>query len=376
MGSPSESCSSPVAGLVALALVGDKDAFADLVTGSTDVVLAVTRRVVGDHLVDDVLQEAVVVALVNLPRLRNPERFASWLCGIALNVARRRRRDPPIDLLGDVELPDSARQPDEIAEAAATARRVRAAIDALPNGQRRAAQLYYLHELNQREIALRLEISPSAVKSRLHDARSSLARALSAESPKSDRREQGATMPQSPTTTTGWINATIITVCARDDDSGYRSHVAVLGDDSDRELPIWIGPAEAIMLAIGLEGEEMPRPLTYELATGLVRAASARIVEVRITRLLDGIFYGMVVVEGPGGRNELDARPSDALNLAVSTGAPILVAAGLLDDEEALRHTDWKDYPLSARDIVDERRQQVDAQQRQHGIGPAATEQG
>jgi uncharacterized protein len=61
------------------------------------------------------------------------------------------------------------------------------------------------------------------------------------------------------------------------------------------------------------------------VAAGLVEAAGSRINEVRITRLTDSIFYAVVEVESPAGPREVDARPSDAVNLAVGTGAPIRV---------------------------------------------------
>jgi bifunctional DNase/RNase len=110
----------------------------------------------------------------------------------------------------------------------------------------------------------------------------------------------------------------------------------------DRRLPIWIGPAEATALALTLESVEMPRPFPYKLAAGLVQAAGSQITEVRITRLLESVFYACVMVQGPGGRQEVDARPSDAVNLALACGAPIRLNGGLfsataadVDGEEA-----------------------------------------
>jgi hypothetical protein len=73
----------------------------------------------------------------------------------------------------------------------------------------------------------------------------------------------------------------------------------------------------------------MPRPFPYKLAAGLVEAAGSRITEVRITKLTDSVFYAVVEVLGPTGPREVDARPSDAVNLAVVTGAPIQVTTEL-----------------------------------------------
>jgi len=67
-------------------------------------------------------------------------------------------------------------------------------------------------------------------------------------------------------------------------------------------------------LACNLEAVEMPSPMTSQLAAGLVGAAGSRVAEVRITPLAESTFYAVVIVEGPAGRADVDARPSDALN--------------------------------------------------------------
>ena len=77
---------------------------------------------------------------------------------------------------------------------------------------------------------------------------------------------------------------------------------------------------------------EMPRPKTYQLAANLLSAAGSRLAEVRITALAESVFYAVAVVEGPGGAVEVDARPSDAINLAVVSGVPVRVDAAILND--------------------------------------------
>jgi hypothetical protein len=81
-------------------------------------------------------------------------------------------------------------------------------------------------------------------------------------------------------------------------------------------------------LAFGLQGQEFPRPMTYQLMASLVAAAGSGVRSVRVTRRADDIFYAQVTLRGGA---VVDARPSDAINLAAVTGAPILVASGLLD---------------------------------------------
>jgi hypothetical protein len=142
-----------------------------------------------------------------------------------------------------------------------------------------------------------------------------------------------------------------------------REHVMVLAErDGDRSLPIWIGPAEATALALVLESVEMPRPFPYKLMAGLVEAAGSQITEVRITRLLESVFYACVVVPGPGGPREVDARPSDAVNLAVASGMPIRLNSALFgataahDDDEV---PPWDSVVAATADIAAEAQQRM-----------------
>jgi uncharacterized protein len=123
-----------------------------------------------------------------------------------------------------------------------------------------------------------------------------------------------------------WIDMTVVGVrqTAGDDDDPAPQHTLILQErDGDRWLPIWIGPAEGAALALALGPAEPPRPGTHRLAAGLVEAAGSRITEVRITGLTDSVFYAVVIVPGPDGPREVDARPSDAVTLAVVADAPI-----------------------------------------------------
>ena len=95
--------------------------------------------------------------------------------------------------------------------------------------------------------------------------------------------------------------------------------------DGTRRLPIWIGEFEGTALAVHLEKVQVARPLTFAFAAGLLQAAGARLREVYVNRLEADTFYAVAVVEGAGGIRMVDARPSDALNLALVAGVPIRV---------------------------------------------------
>jgi bifunctional DNase/RNase len=156
-----------------------------------------------------------------------------------------------------------------------------------------------------------------------------------------------------------WVEAEVIEVCrpVGPDHPLLRPHVVLRKRDGTRRLPMYTGSAEAIALACSLDAEEMPRLKAYQLAPDLLGAAASNLAEVRITRLAEGVFYAVAVVEGPGGTVEVDARPSDAINLAVLAGVPIRVDAAILDDPVVDSHPEWAEYPARLADLAAEERQ-------------------
>jgi bifunctional DNase/RNase len=106
--------------------------------------------------------------------------------------------------------------------------------------------------------------------------------------------------------------------------------------DQPRRLLVWIGGTEAIAMAMRLAGMGQPaRPLGADLSAALVGALGGRLVEVRIDRLEEGTFYATVAVDGPRGPAEVDARPSDALNLALAAGVPVRADGAVLEQAAA-----------------------------------------
>jgi bifunctional DNase/RNase len=235
----------------------------------------------------------------------------------------------------------------------------------LADGQRDAVLLFYLQGLTHREVAAELAISVGAVKARLHQARAALTPALVplASGPARISQAVPITRRKEPvmTTTAGgpaWAEVSVTDIRYSDDRNPLnRTHVMVLTErDGPRRLPIWVGPVEATGLALSLQAVEMPRPMTYQMAAGLLDACGSRVSEVRITRLAGEVFYAVVVVDGPAGQREIDARPSDAVNLALVTGAPILADGALLDDPRAGRRKEWQDLPNGTAALAAEAR--------------------
>jgi bifunctional DNase/RNase len=101
--------------------------------------------------------------------------------------------------------------------------------------------------------------------------------------------------------------------------------------DGKKRLPIIIGAFEAQAIALEIEGIKPPRPLTHDLLKQLTDSLGATVLEIIIDELKDNTFYAKIILEVSGFSQELDARPSDAIALAVRTQAPIYVAETVMD---------------------------------------------
>ena len=354
------------------ALGGSRGAMAELLRRHWGTAVLLAGRVLGSpDLARDAVQEAAVAAMTDLERLRSPDRFGAWFCGIALNVSRRWLRQLQSEVLcRRLDLASASPDPAEAAEIADTAARVRDAIGTLADGQQDAVRLFYLQGLSHREVAAELGISVGAVKMRLHQGRAALTPKLAQFRETQFREAQFREIVKAEVpavTATEWVEVQVSEIRRNeDDDVLHRQNVMVLAErGGDRRLPIWIGPAEATVLALVLESVETPRPFPYKLAAGLVEAAGSHITEVKITRLLDAVYYGCVVVQGPDGPREVDARPSDAVNLAMASGVPIMLNGELFSADLAAGYAEKaSSYPVATADIAAEWQRRREADER------------
>jgi bifunctional DNase/RNase len=104
--------------------------------------------------------------------------------------------------------------------------------------------------------------------------------------------------------------------------------VILTDDDEKRYLPIWIGVAEATAIFIQLNDQTLPRPMTHDLLKSVIEALGAKVVKVLVNDINQNTFFARVFLElADGGEKvEIDARPSDAIALALRTKSPIFVA--------------------------------------------------
>ncbi len=116
-------------------------------------------------------------------------------------------------------------------------------------------------------------------------------------------------------------------------DPATNSPVVILArPEANAYLPIWIGVCEANAIAINLEGVEVPRPLTHDLIGSLIHDLGFTLDHVLIHSLDDSIYLASVHLSNPeGDRYEVDARPSDAIAIALRADADVLVDSSVLD---------------------------------------------
>lgn len=108
--------------------------------------------------------------------------------------------------------------------------------------------------------------------------------------------------------------------------------IVILKDvNSDRYLPIWIGPCEADAITIELQEVPPQRPLTHDLLKSAIRELGGSVTQILISDLRNDVYYARVVVEINGRQVEIDSRPSDAIALAVRVKAPIFVAEMVME---------------------------------------------
>jgi RNA polymerase sigma factor (sigma-70 family) len=309
--------------LVVAAAAGDPAAFASLVERSRARVEAVVLRLLPRDEAEDVTQEALLRAYLAMSTLRDPDRFLGWLCGIAVNLAKMRLRRLALQRRVAVGAVEPVGYHDR-----ELLREVRDAVHLLPAGQRDAVLMHYVDDLSCEEIARLLGTTPGAVRVRLHRAREQLRRELAplAPVPLHTKKKEVVMVEMK-------VDDVLVRVTGDQPEPVGDQRVVVLAErEGNRLLPIWIGAPEGDALALRLSGDEAARPMTFDLMAELVRTTGARIDHVSVTELREKTFYATVAVAVDGRTDDVDARPSDAINLAVRVGAAIFVEDGVLAD--------------------------------------------
>ena len=310
--------------LVLLTRAGNREAFEYLVERYQQMVRHIARRLIAvEEVARELAQEALVQAYLSLDHLRDPVSFKSWLYGITLNVCRSYLREQKGDVLsleslvGGMRcdsLGDAAIDPQSMVEERELRHTVFLAVQHLPTGDRMVTQLFYYEQLSLREIAATLQIPVVTVKGRLHRARKYIREQVSFQYetvlPAKQRRRRMKKMM----------------IDSVREHPETKQYIVVLKGEDDKQLFIWIGQSEAYTIAEGLNDIEPLRPLSAQLMLNLLQATKSELVEVRIEALKDEIFYAIIKIRSGKETQEIDARPSDALALAVLAKCPIYAA--------------------------------------------------
>lgn len=132
-------------------------------------------------------------------------------------------------------------------------------------------------------------------------------------------------------------------------DASSQAYVVVLQEKGgERTLPIWIGRPEAEAIAAHLNGIERERPMTHDLAASVVHGLGGLLRRIQVVRVHEGTFYAELHFTRSGSPVVIDARPSDAIALALRLEAPLYVAEALFRDDTD--EVDGRDEPAPADD--------------------------
>jgi bifunctional DNase/RNase len=161
------------------------------------------------------------------------------------------------------------------------------------------------------------------------------------------------------------VKAQIFDVVSVSDESSRKHALLLLDEQRRRVLPIFIGESEATAIALGVKKREFPRPMTYELIANLLEAAEVKVAEVQVESLRERTFYGVIKIQVGKRERNVDARPSDAIALAIRTECPILVSeevmdrAGISVEDEDLQRKSRLEGIKDIMETVDEKLRQV-----------------
>ena len=116
--------------------------------------------------------------------------------------------------------------------------------------------------------------------------------------------------------------------------------IVILRDkEGQKVLPIWVGIFEANAIALQIENIATPRPMTHDLLRNVIHDLKAEVVKIVVCDLQENTFYALIYLGLNGGTVAIDARPSDAIALALRTRAPIFVEDSVIDNAKTVDFT-------------------------------------
>ena len=350
-------------------LSGDRRAFETLLERHRASVLRLCRRVLGSEAAEDVAQEAALQAFLGLDRLREPRHFSAWLHSIAANLAYGTLRsrgprslDPPI---GEAFPSDTSPGPEEVQAARELHDAVVAALGDLSEVNREAVVGYYLEGQSYAELAELLDVPVSTVKGRLYKGRRQLGPALAPVA----REMFGGRRKESSVEVRAKIEVVVDEVVRlASPDEGMKEFVEVARlmtlpedpaarqapatpaalimreADGGRVLPIYVGLNEAFSIWLAISGSRSTRPMTHDLMARIMDTVQLQLQDATVSRLAKDVFYAELSINRGDNTYTVDARPSDAIALAVRQGARIYAARPMFDEQALPSKQAWPDW--------------------------------
>jgi bifunctional DNase/RNase len=134
------------------------------------------------------------------------------------------------------------------------------------------------------------------------------------------------------------------------------SPIVLLKDLEERNfLPIWIGMFEAAAIAMELQEFKPPRPMTHDLITKVISLLKGSIQRIVISEIIDNTFYAIIEIQSPSATETLkiDARPSDAIAIAVRSKAPIFVSEAVMMKAKMVNSEKDEEETKSFKNFID-----------------------
>lgn len=327
--------------LVQRALAGDTRCFRTLIERYQDAVFGVALSKAGSVAdAEDIAQDTFLAAFQALPTLKQPARFGSWVYGIALNKLkmhlRRGRRHEGANRPPDTSTAD-APAPDELAVQEETRAGVMAALGRLSDANRETTTLYYIDGYSQADISHFTRRPLGTIKRRLHEARKQLRKELIAMVEGELKRSRpGRRFTDALARKIGRVRVRR---------SGGPWDCVLLTDTQGRSLLITSRQEQAEAMDRRLSGQEPPLgPDMYESLLETMGHFACQIKEATIGRLEASAFMATIELMCQDNTREATAGAIDAVNLAMSAGAPIYIENRAVE-ESMIRRKDGK--PMS-----------------------------
>ncbi len=134
------------------------------------------------------------------------------------------------------------------------------------------------------------------------------------------------------------------------------SPIVLLKDGEERNfLPIWIGMFEAAAIAMELQEFKPPRPMTHDLLTKIINTLKGEVSRITISKIVENTFYAIVEIKSQDGKTveNIDARPSDAIAIAVRTNAPIFVSENVMSKAKMVNSEKDEEETQNFKDFID-----------------------